>query len=325
MSCFVGNNFEPHVKLQVSENPISFGERESKIQEVLPILVERSKNSLTSMAFTVKNELRKQSDKLYFIVHNLLVNSFVDAPVLCSTANKTTNRVALSGADIREAKKYIQMLTEENFGIDHGLEPLDQDLIKMIKNFPVRGSFVNGICLGAVIFTIKELLEKDPITEKELIDCIKPFKNGFPKEAAGLQGVMKSFYCSYKKFISPLDFEDKWRLQFDQHTLEIELCASLAGIKVASSQPGCLKNVPLMTEDERSSFNQLNEGYYGIYFCEHIVVYVKKEFGSYLLDPNAGLIQCQNENPVEVLKALVDEYYSISANPRVWVFPFSKA
>lgn len=69
----------------------------------------------------------------------------------------------------------------------------------------------------------------------------------------------------------------------------------------------------LTNEEKKNRFNILKNGCYQLLFKVgdkggHSIVYIKKEFGSYLLDPNYGLIKCDPSAPVEKLCELLKMY-----------------
>lgn len=69
----------------------------------------------------------------------------------------------------------------------------------------------------------------------------------------------------------------------------------------------------LTNQEKNNKFNILKNGYYQVLFKVgdkggHSIVYIKKEFGSYFLDPNYGLIKCAPNASVEKLCELLKMY-----------------
>lgn len=75
------------------------------------------------------------------------------------------------------------------------------------------------------------------------------------------------------------------------------------------------KEISKNTEVQKK-FNNLKNGYYLLIFNtrsdnNHAIAYIKKKFGSYILDSNFGLIKCDH-NPVNTINKLLDWYTPLS-------------
>lgn len=77
------------------------------------------------------------------------------------------------------------------------------------------------------------------------------------------------------------------------------------------------------TNKKDNRLNGLSNGYYmlttPIHPAAHALIYIKKEFGSYLLDPNYGLIKLEKENPAQEIAEIFNEAY-----PKVEEDPIAK-
>jgi len=66
------------------------------------------------------------------------------------------------------------------------------------------------------------------------------------------------------------------------------------------------------SKEQKDKFNNLENGYYLLGFKldkrGHAINYIKREFGSYLLDSNTGLIKCDPHAPAEKLCELLNQY-----------------
>jgi len=64
------------------------------------------------------------------------------------------------------------------------------------------------------------------------------------------------------------------------------------------------------SKEQKDKFNNLENGYYQLLFSleniGHSIVYIKREFGSYLLDSTIGLIKCDPNAPAEKLCELLN-------------------
>lgn len=80
----------------------------------------------------------------------------------------------------------------------------------------------------------------------------------------------------------------------------------------------------------QQKFNQLENGYYNIILQNHSIVFIKKEFGAYIFDPNYGLIKCDSKDPsfnfIQLLKFYPYEKKNYLNEPKkqpIYVFNYS--
>jgi hypothetical protein len=65
-----------------------------------------------------------------------------------------------------------------------------------------------------------------------------------------------------------------------------------------------------INHNDINDINNLKEGIYRISLVDinHSIVFIKKPFGSYFVDPNYGLIRCGKEKPSFPLNGLIKDY-----------------
>lgn len=104
----------------------------------------------------------------------------------------------------------------------------------------------------------------------------------------------------------------------NKKVIQLEKIASLIDLQLRKTddiyESSNFKGISRNT-DIQEKFNALKNGYYQVHFITessgHSIVYIKKKFGSYILDPNFGLIKCDQAKPAHtMIKLLQFEVYS---------------
>jgi phosphotransferase system IIB component len=116
-----------------------------------------------------------------------------------------------------------------------------------------------------------------------------------------------SLNSKYEKEIDEEERTYKEELNRDQHRfclLKVTLPAQLIGLKLkkdANSQDQVLFKDIVNNDLVQDKFDQLDYGNYLLTIDSHARVYIKRDFGSYILDPNYGLLKCSPLKPSEKL------------------------
>lgn len=233
-------------------------------------------------------------------------------PVLCPLRNSPDISTLLTYSD---QKLYTELIKKLPY-------PLKNKVSLSPPPFNTK-----GICYGASLVIIKALQKEEIRSEEELINCIRPFIYGFPAEAVTLQYIMK--------FIYPIIIESEilsynGQLIPSRHALWNSKATEIVG-RLIDLTPSTYESntfttaldTPALKEEFKSRFNALESGYYTIFICSrHMIVYLKTEFGSYLIDSNKGLIQCEKEDPFIQLNDLLFNYESDSQKQALSVMMF---
>lgn len=354
----------------------------------LPIQVIR----ITAFALSIfcccgidfSKKIKNFADKLHAII---IIHSLHDACIiiksstLCSVRNIAKRNVIWHEKDVKKSKEFINVLKDPKYLKQKGFKELDADDSTKLQNYQIIGAKTTGICFGASLIVIKALLSHDIKNEKELVELIKKYKDGFPEEAAALQNV----HTTLIGFDQKLTLEEKeviaqqiekakqeyWaeieqkktalmskkdsmpRQEFARLVMELpneikneqekvipqkievlrkktvqfviykhktdhmQRVASLIDLKLKQRLNKFEKaDFHGIIEDKliQTKFNQLKNGNYELGFRVndkkgHSIVYIKRDFGSYLLDPSIGLIKCSLEDPSKRLCELFREYY----------------
>ncbi|KAF3361637.1 hypothetical protein PHSC3_001760 [Chlamydiales bacterium STE3] len=294
------------------------------------------------------------AEKLHVIyITHPLSPSWADSSLICRAKNVATKGCIWREEDIRKAEELIAAIPNE--------KDFDDELIEQLKTSEPTGAFRNGICLGASLFVIKELMKKSLNTEEKLIHYFQQFEEGFPAEASGIQAVFnrlkikknsqkfkneKAYEAERNEAIknecflelerarqnsaSLSTFEEigkkvvlrcKFSIQERKYKIQASrfaIIASTIGLQL-QYDPERVENFILfgkLEEDEvRKKFNLLKKGNYQLVLPgkeNHSIVYIKRAFGSYLFDPNVGLIKCNEKDPSDRLGALLEKHYSKS-------------
>lgn len=266
---------------------------------------------------------------LIFVDHNLC--QLFEKAVLCPTRNLAKKGVLWRGEDKKEGRRLIAKVCRDSLQRRQPFIPLDNEQINQLQKAPCE-TFQSGICTGASLWMAKQLLRAKPKNELELIRCISSCREGFPAEAAGLHELerglkfaTKSLSSRQQAFLDGLlecskEELHKWakneQKSEEQTALlwaakkrekEIEcrflfasnrywIMASAADLTVESFNKPSPRFFPHLATNlnGQDEFNRLPNGCYNLFFAQHTIVYLKKSFGSYVVDPDIGLFKCSN-------------------------------
>jgi hypothetical protein len=151
----------------------------------------------------------------------------------------------------------------------------------------------HGICEGASIFLAQQLLLAQPKDEKALVQLIAKYTKGFPKEAVVAQHIRG--LCR-----QVLNLPGSVHKSFSANVLNTSLVyLNKDGEKDMESVE--IPSLDLSKQEDQIAFNSRQNGYYPVLFHTgksngHAVLFIKQDFGSYLIDPNFGMFKCQKDN-----------------------------
>lgn len=306
------------------------------------------------------------------IVHNLCnLSSHKKLTVLVPLKNIASRQVLWSERAKVLAGKYFQSLEatplfKERFPTAQGFqtEQVQKALSKSVR--------VDGICFGASLELIKEILSHPIDSQEHLVNVVAKFRDGFSQVSAALQNIQSVFprdNCDVNEEIILLverlfeqerekfkqqivtminDLKQKGELEKTELAVAFERIKSDVAIKRSEIEESLDKLseyldkaedvrylAPLvglslhLLEIEKSGdfsfpdiyrsvraqerFNNLESGCYQVRFntgpdVGHSIVYYRNTFGSYLIDPNFGLIPCDSSTPFKTLKVLLTSY-----------------
>jgi hypothetical protein len=143
--------------------------------------------------------------KLYaiLIVHSLsFMTVLFHWNVVCRVRNIAQQKVIWQELDIQKAQDFLRLLTDDkDYFSKKGLVPIDLKEVQ-VKETSLKGAITDGICFGASLVVIRDLLVMDVKTEKDLIRVIESYKYGFSAESAALQSMSEVFF-KYRQGESP--------------------------------------------------------------------------------------------------------------------------
>jgi hypothetical protein len=204
--------------------------------------------------------------------------------------------------------------------------------------YDVQGAITSGICLGSSLVALQIIIKENIQNEAELIKCVTQFQNGFPDEATALQNI--SMHIDNFNVTIPLDrlktvFIEKKRIVGEKKALNLfelsmqhyfyECMHQIMGkfihlvqtpTPIDQVEAFLFKNI-CNKKNVQDRFDQIPSGYYAIILKanrtkNHAIAYLKYTFGSYLIDPNIGLIKCCLTKPsTEFCKLLKEQYPGI--------------
>lgn len=296
----------------------------------------------------ISKTANKLESILVFHQINELGRMWAPASLLCRVKNISKRSIIWKELDEKKYHEFKQKLIQSKDFTYKKIPLLSNEQIKKIdKDFQQSN---DGICYGATFAAIKDVLSGKIENEKQLIDIIGKNKNGFSAEAAALQGLyddlhnttweqlndsiisrVKKFIAREAKINGVVDADavfNKYTSIYmpqgqksyiaQQKTLFISnVMASLLNLKVNKSTKFQADFSKIQSEKEvQNQFNTLPEGAYQLMFrtdekIGHSVAYLKFDFGSYILDPNFGLLKCQKDNPYEGIERILNRYSSL--------------
>lgn len=314
---------------------------------VLPVSLIKVASMVTSIfrSYTESLTLRLNSlhDKLFavLIFHNVVeANSISEKNILTFAKNVCRKDVIWNEDDVKWSNEFISQIQDKQFFKAKGLRPLTDKELEKIRDYPIKGAHVEGICVGASLCAIKNLIQEKITNEKELIESLKPFENGFGPFAGALQNLQNPLL----KFSYQLEDEDCEEVleEFNKKALKLkikdvdnqknemlremskfknEICilsriAALIDLKLKCTikdyKKASFKGIN-SNKNIQSKFNKIENGYYQMYLgsCKenaHSIVFIKKNFGSYIFDSNFGLIKCTSQNHGEEVANFINRY-----------------
>ncbi len=248
--------------------------------------------------------LRVKARRIYAI--HVLHNSFstysiAPLPLLACTRNIARRDCIQKREDITAAK-----LFREKFLQQGGASP---EVAKKIREIKFSGAQVKGICFGATHIFVRSVAHVT--SEKELQAIAKTYQEGFPAEAAGLQAIYgkhsKILIQNYAKAINRLKKE-----KAETVIKKINDPAPFAALVGLQCQEGYQFDRFDRDNTVQTLFGQLPKGSYKLSFNtyggSHAIGYLKFDFGSYLFDPNKGLMKCPSRDGSEGLFKLLTRY-----------------
>ncbi|MBM3192941.1 MAG: hypothetical protein FJZ59_01755 [Chlamydiae bacterium] len=204
--------------------------------------------------------------------------------------------------EFQKVDLYLQRARTPNYFRDRGIPEFEGIDLDLIRNMCFLHRSKGGVCLGASLIMIKNLLNLDITNETDLIRELLNYKKGFSSNATAIQ------YLNHAYVFAKLEEMKREVITLQRQTIEQFACGlsstewsekirkealkfslSLCDLKCSSH----FIEVGSIRED----FQKLENGYYQIgiptsHSQSHSVVYVKQPYGSYFIDPNLGLIKC---------------------------------
>ncbi len=253
----------------------------------------------------LSKDLRNTVRKMEAVFLNLISGGAIfyyhsrNASLSCTCKNIAKLHVIGQEKDLKKSREFLGMVMDPAYCKAKGVEVLsDEDRAEIAKK-AVKGARTKGICFGASLMVVKKLLSSQIQSEEELVKALEVYRDGFPAKAAALQSVALALF-------RPLGWGTAMKTRV----------ASLIGMcyKEKAANKGKYSFSEIAHEQSvKERFNQVKNSYYLMSFnvgksSGHSVVYIKKEFGSYIYDPNFGLISC-GANPAEKLCELFKESY----------------
>jgi hypothetical protein len=263
------------------------------------------------------------SHRIYDLLH-CMPTKFNLIPLLSKTRNVGTRDSVLNGEDLAKAKVFHDAL------IKNVANPV---VAKKLKEIKLKGAITKGVCFSASLWFIKSVLTAKIDSQEALQKMANECKDGFCSEVSGLQANClkgsKVFLQMYaedlkRQGLAASDIEKRTKkfavdvMQQDSFMKSTggfreSFSSIFFGLKIASSENSNFLNLET-DEFERSQFDELPQGAYSLSFHTalgpHVVTYLKFDFGTYLLDPNFGLMKCE-EKPSKTLVKLLEARYSL--------------
>lgn len=212
---------------------------------------------------------------------------------------------------------------------------VDKDLAEKLKKAKFHGSKSDGICFGASLCFLKRVLKARCASEEQLIALARKDMDGFSAKATGMQMLYLKlgrldWYPEASKQALPAEAHRKSALQkLAENATRFGRLAQLMGLKL-KGRPGDFLRFDCDAAVRRN-FNALTQGVYELGILTrssaHSMAYLKMDFGSYLLDPNRGLMKCGAQNPAKDLEILLKKYsgrsqYAAEGPHQLEIYPY---
>lgn len=166
----------------------------------LPVLTVRLAALVISIFGSCGKNLSKKTNSLANRMHAILLThnsldaaSLFESNVLCRVKNIAIRSSIWHQNDIKKTKEFIRLAADKKECEKKGLSPLESDDLERLKNYSPKGARTNGICFGASLSTIGDLLSHNIQTEKDLIQHLHKYRKGFSSKAAALQNLQMLF------------------------------------------------------------------------------------------------------------------------------------
>lgn len=288
---------------------------------------------------------KAQSIKLQYVIHNLCNLSAVRAPLPLLTFAKNIARcdAIRRKEDIKAADSMRASLLAQ---VHKQSPEIGALMKQQLEKAAFKGDDGTGICYGASLWFLKSFLGSRCATEDQLRRMVLPLGKGFPDEAAGVQMVfekfaglpkkdllnwyrnqingrlaelerqvddvqhMEAFQAIYKHLADLIDnFDEVFSIL--QTGFKLGWMAGILGLKQHQDNWNLTRFYPFDSDSAvRKQFGELPLGAYQITFktasSGHAIAYLKCAFGSYLFDPNFGLMKCAF--PAADLQKLLKSY-----------------
>lgn len=219
--------------------------------------------------------------KFVFIVVEHSLANLSDAPleVLTGAKNLPKRSVIFSGEDLSVLEKMRTLFRET-----HAASPLKNVPTLKMDGMKAKGAsfkLADGLALTGPYRFIQKCLEANITSENDLKKVGAQFEGGFDAEASTLQRIYYKMLPAYKD--EPLE------KVYDEF-------ANCFGLKSNS-----MSNYSFPYD--AAKFDSLANGLYWINFPKgyqksHAVVLVKYAFGTYIFDPEFGLMSTKNSSPM---------------------------
>lgn len=293
------------------------------------------------------NHLRLVADKVYFIhvMHPQYRVKQAPLPILVPSMNLARRDVVYNDEDIASANCYRNLILSNQFQTTISSCSFDKECYDKLRAMRFSGARTQGICQSATLVFIQTVLQRKPSAEEALKKIAAVFEEGFPKEAAGLYEIYDALEVSSRKKIKEeMDREftkvngllDKTESQSeiallmsrakDLHTqakrrlLEIkektfQVYCSILGMSLKGSPEksyACDFTDFSSRKKTQERFDALPLGVYYLGFSTensgHAIAFLKYDFGTYLFDPNKGLMKCDESKPSSDFTKLSQTY-----------------
>ena len=217
-------------------------------------------------------ELSKGLQSLAIKVHTLVLlhplsnlNCLTVSESLTFSKNLATQEVIWNGEDVLMGKEYLEKLH--------------------LSQYPNFGAHSDGICYGATLYLIKELLTTPVEDEAALVKVVGKYYRGFPAEASAMQTahdtLIDHYMPKYRALVKLMDEEtnvkEKLRILQQSEALLDEKEKQLSTLYA------------LFNLKDRSNTTLSEIGHYQLTKDHHATLFLNYPFGTYLFDPNWGL------------------------------------
>lgn len=216
-------------------------------------------------------------------------------PLLATSKNLPTQAVIAKGED-KEAIAKMRTTFLNNFP--------HLDSANNVANAHNRGAslkLADSMCLGGCFRAIKTCLNAK--SEEELVGLSKQFEPGFDADAAALEYLYRRSRPACIK--DKIPYEEMYRS-----------FASLMNLKYVANSSEKFTFRDMMGEKDESTatrFNELPKGAHFVSFIEegtkrHAAVLFKFDFGTYLFDPELGLMSTKDHIAAHAMIRLIEHY-----------------